>query len=82
MFPITEVAIKLKIDASSKYCITLGVIYVVLSFRFFEEKNIKYNLTGKSVMHLSFMQHTFSASVGISLNFPTHDSGKAPPGCV
>lgn len=44
---------------------------------------IQYNLTGKSVMHLSFLQHTFSASVGISLHFPhthTHQSGKAPPG--
>lgn len=40
---------------------------------------IQYNLTGKSVMHLSFLQHIFSASVGISLHFPhTHTSLEKP----
>lgn len=54
-----------------------GFIHVVL-WRFFEETIIQYNLTGKSVMHLSFIQHTFSTSMDISLHFShTHQS----PGC-
>lgn len=81
MFLITEVAVKSNIEASSKHCMMLGFIYVGFFLEIFWKTIIQYNLTGKSVMHLSFLQHTFSASVGISLHFPhTYQSGKAPPG--